>query len=324
MTTKPAPQRLVLTERDIAIFKSLSEARCLEVESVEWLHYPTWRERWEVAQQVGKKHKPTTQAYIRLARFAEARLVQQVQRPVARAVSRYGRDTHVYLLTRLGAEYLADATGQPIETINYSRERGRAITHLEHMVTVGRFYAAMRTRVESWQGLRFIGWQSDYELSRGNYDRVEARVEHRDGSTHRKRLPVLPDGAFYIENKEGRFLFFLEVDRGRHASTWKEKISAYEAYVRSQELQTRYGVKDFILLAVTTIAPQRKRLLETTAQINRDPGVRYLFGLEDVLHPATIGGMWQKIDKTTLERRWVAGQTRQVMRVEPVQHVLLK
>lgn len=323
MTTKPAPQRLVLTERDIEIFKSLSDARCLEVESVEWLHYPTWRERWEAAQQAGKKHKPTTQAYIRLARFAEAGLVQQVQRPVARAVSRYGRDTHVYLLTRLGAEYLAQATGQPIETINYSRERGRAITHLEHMVAVGRFYAAMRAKLETRSYLQFIGWQSDYVLSRG-YDRVQARVEHQDGSTHRKRLPVLPDGAFYIKHTEGWHLFFVELDRGRHASTWKEKIYAYEAYVRSKELRTRYGVEDFILLAVTTTTPQRKRLMETTAQINRDPGVRYLFGLEDVLHPATIGELWQKIDKTTQERRWVAGQARQVMRVEAVQHMLLR
>jgi hypothetical protein len=322
MTTKPASQRLVLTDRDIAIFKSLSDARCLEVESVEWLHYPTWRERWEAAQQAGKKHKPTTQAYIRLARFAEAGLVQQVQRPVARAVSRYGRDTHVYLLTRRGAEQLADATGQAIETINYSRERGRAITHLEHMVAVGRFYAAFRTKVESMR-LQMVGWQSDYVLSR-SYDRIEARVEHRDGSTHRKRLPVLPDGAFAIENKQGRFLFFLEIDRGRHASTWKEKIVAYEAYVRSKELRARYGTDDFILLAVTTTTPQRKRLMETTAQINRDPGVRYLFGLEDVLHPATIGGLWQKIDKTTREQRWVAGQARQVMRVEAVQHMLLR
>jgi hypothetical protein len=318
---KPAPQRLVLTERDIAIFKSLSEARCLEVESVEWLHYPTWRERWEVAQQAGKKHKPTTQAYIRLARFAEAGLVQQVQRPVARAVSRYGRDTHVYLLTRLGAEYLADATGQPIETINYSRERGRAITHLEHMVAVGRFYAAMRARLES-MSLPFVDWQSDYVLSRG-YDRIMVRVEHRDGSTHRKRLPVLPDGAFVVQNKVGRHLFFLEIDRGRHASTWKEKIYAYEAYVRSDELKKRYGVETFTLLAVTTLAAQRKRLIEATAQINAKPGGRYLFGLLDELHPTTIG-TWQMIDKTTQEQRWVAGQARQVMRVETVQHVLLR
>jgi hypothetical protein len=237
-------------------------------------------------------------------------------------VSRYGRDTHVYLLTRRGAEQLADATGQAIEMINYSRERGRAITHLEHMVAVGRFYAAVRTKVESMR-LRFSGWQSDYVLSR-QYDRVMARVEHRDGSTHQKRLPVLPDGAFWITTSSGRYLFFLEVDRGRHVSTWKEKIYAYDAYVRSQELRTRYGVEDFILLAVTTTTSQRKRLLEATAQINRNPGVRYLVGLQDAVHPTTIGGLWEKIDKTTVERRWVAGRTCEVMRVEAVPHLLLK
>ena len=321
MTTKPTPKRLLLTDRDIEIFKSLSEARCLEVESVEWLHYPTWRERWEAAQQAGKKHKPTTQAYIRLARFAELGLVQQIQRPVSRAVSRFGRDTHVYLLTRRGAEELARATNQPIEEIYYTRERGRAITHLEHMVAIGQFYAAIRVKLESMR-LQLSGWQSDYVLSR-QYDRVVARVQRGDGSIHQTRLPVLPDGAFWITTSKGRYLFFLEVDRGRHVSTWKEKIYAYEAYVRSKELKARYGVEDFILLALTTTGPQRKRLMEATAQINRNPGGRYLFGLLDDLHPTTIGGLWQKISTTALHRRSQAGRTREVIRVEAAPHVLL-
>lgn len=42
-----APPRLRITKRDIAILHSLSTARFLTAQTIEWLHFPDWRARWE-------------------------------------------------------------------------------------------------------------------------------------------------------------------------------------------------------------------------------------------------------------------------------------
>jgi hypothetical protein len=173
-------------------------------------------------------------------------------------------------------------------------------------------------------GLGFVGWQTDYRLSRGNYDRIPVHVTQTNGAIREERLPVLPDGMFWLTTKHGQFLFFVEVDRGRNVTTWREKIMAYEAYVRSPELRARYGVEDFILLTATTTSTQRYKLMEATAQINCDPGVRYLFTLIDVLHPTTIGSAWLRIEHATPVTKVVASRPFVQMQVEATQHTLLK
>ena len=315
-------KQLRLTERDIALFQSLAAAGYLTIEALEWLHYP-WRERWEAARRTEAYYKPSRALCSRLKRMREARLVQQIVRPVTRASTYYQRAPNVYVLGREGADVVADATGQHVRSIRIEDIQNRSFNTLAHATDIGTFYAAIRAKVQEI-GLTFDGWQTDQALARGNYDRPLVRVTAADGSTKQQRLPVLPDGVFWIKNKRGRYLFFVELDRGRHASTWREKIMAYEAYVRSKELQARYGVEDFILLTATTTDSQRQRLIEATAQINRDPGVRYLFTRIADLHPTTIGNAWLRIERATPITKVVASRPFVQMTVETAQHTLLK
>lgn len=315
-------KQLRLTERDIALFQSLAEGGYLTIEALEWLHYP-WRERWEAAQAAKIAYIPSRPLYSRLKRMRAARLVHQIVRPVAQASVYYRRAPNIYVLVREGADVVADATGQDVHSIRIEDIQNRSFTTLAHATDIGTFYAAMRAKVREL-GLGFAGWQTDQALARGNYDRIQVRVKATDGSAKYQRLPVLPDGVFWITNKSGRYLFFVEVDRGRHVSTWREKIMAYEAYVGSKELKARYGVEDFILLTATTTDGQRQKLIEATAQINRDPGVRYLFTRIADLHPTTIGNAWLRIEQATPTTKAVAGRPFVHMTVETAQHTLLK
>ncbi|HEY0602081.1 MAG TPA: replication-relaxation family protein [Herpetosiphonaceae bacterium] len=321
-TRRTPSKQLRLTERDIALFQSLAEGGYLTIEALEWLHYP-WRERWDTAQQTGQHYKPSRPLCSRLKRMREARLVQQIVRPVALASNYYRRNTDVYVLGREGADVVATATGQQVRAIRVEDIHNRSFNTLSHAADIGTFYAAMRAKVREL-GLGFAGWQTDQALARGNYDRIQVRVKATDGSVKQRRLPVLPDGVFWITNKTRRYLFFVELDRGRHVSTWREKIMAYEAYVGSAELTARYGVEDFILLTATTTDGQRQKLIEATAQINRDPGVRYLFTRIADLHPTTIGHAWLRIERATPTTKAVAGRPFVQMTVETAQHTLLK
>src|SRR4051794_10023319 len=52
------PQRLQITERDLAIFESLSTARFLTAQALEWLHFPDWEARYKAWQERGKDAGP--------------------------------------------------------------------------------------------------------------------------------------------------------------------------------------------------------------------------------------------------------------------------
>ncbi|HEY0606144.1 MAG TPA: replication-relaxation family protein [Herpetosiphonaceae bacterium] len=313
---------LRITDRDLAILQSLADARYLTIEALEWLHFPHRRGAWEAAYQAQQLYKPTSLLYNRMKRMHEAKLVLRIQRPVALASSRFRREPDVYALAPDGATWLADATGIAASAMRADRLRERSFNTLAHGVGIGTFYAAMRTKVESMR-VQFAEWQSDYALSK-SYDRLTVRVTQANGAVKQQRMPVLPDGAFWIVHQDTRYLFFVEIDRGRHVSTWREKIMAYEAYVRSKELKARYGVESFTLLTATTTETQRQQLMQATAQINAKPGGRYLFTRISDLHPLTIGHAWQRINAATPTTGTVAGKPFTRMQVEAVPHVLLK
>jgi hypothetical protein len=313
---------LRITERDLAILQSLADARFLTIEALEWLHFPDRRSFWEAAYQTHQPYIPSRFLYRRMKRMHDAQLLLRIQRPVALASTRFRREPDLYALAPEGAAWLADATGTTATAIRADRLRSRSFTTLTHAAAIGTFYAAMRTKVESMR-LGFAGWQSDHTLAQ-SYDRLNVRVTQANGATKQQRMPVLPDGAFWIEQQDTRYLFFVEIDRGRHVSTWREKIMAYEAYVRSAELKARYGVEAFTLLTATTTETQRQQLMQATAQINAKPGGRYLFTRISDLHPLMIGHAWQRISTATPTTGTVAGRPFTRMQVEAVPHVLLK
>lgn len=298
--TQPIPQRIQITERDVALFHSLATARYLTAETLEWLHFPTWRERWTAAQQAGKPYYPSSLLYSRLKRLAAHGFIHRITRVAVTAIDRVQRANDVYLLAQDGARLLARRTGQSIEDIPCERPRLRSVYTLEHGELIGRFYAAVRAKVETMRSIQLDGWTGDHLLARGHYDRMAVRVPNAHGGMTTERLPVLPDAAFWIVPRTSeRVLFFVEVDRDRPLRSWREKIRAYEAYAGSAELQARYGVKSFVLLTATVDEAQRRRLMTATAEIHGRASGRYLFTRVADLHPMTIGASWQKLAQVT-------------------------
>jgi hypothetical protein len=108
------PQRLQITERDLAIFESLSTARFLTAQALEWLHFPDWEARYKAWQERGKDAGPyevSGRLYGRLRRFREVRspLVHRIIRPVALSTAEFRRDADAYALAEGGAELLVEA-----------------------------------------------------------------------------------------------------------------------------------------------------------------------------------------------------------------------
>lgn len=306
-----ASQGFVLMARDLDLFQSLSDARFLTVEALEWLHFPIWRERyeqWQQAQAQGSTvpYAASTNAYRRMRLLVNQKLVRRIVRPVMLAVDTYRREPDLFLLTEKGAQLLVEHRGLEIGELSYGEPRQRSYLMLQHHVAVGQVYAALRSRIDAKPGIAFTHWRSEHHAAK-DFDRITMRVPQPDGTHRTEETGIQPDGAFYIEYDGGRTLFFLEVERDQPLKKWKEKVYAYEAYKRSAQLHTRYGEQRFFLLGVALDAHHQRRLLEATGEalagLYTDPANRmkaqttYLIGHMGETHPTRIGAGWQVIQR---------------------------
>jgi|GEM_PF-2023259 len=300
-STSSRPHRLVVTPRDIEILRSLCDVRYLTAQALEWLHWPSWRGRWAAwhhhhaaHSNETKEYLPSTRVYTRLSQLANADLITRIYRPITLAVKKFGRDADLYALTRQGADLLVEA-GRAPDDIVVDDGRLRSSQTLAHSADVGRVYAALRACIEdrAADGLSMTDWQGDHHTARA-YDRVDTTIQQANGTRRKVTLPVQPDGTFTLMYPGGSLRCFVEVDRGRHIRTWREKIHAYRAYRHSPQLQARYGVATFALLTVTNVPGQRTKLMQATAQILGRPSDYYLFTLISEAHPTRIG-QWLKI-----------------------------
>lgn len=290
----------MITNRDLDMLLSLSEAGYLTAQGLDWLHFPRWPQ-WRAAQAGGTKAR-NEPLYRRLRYLSEHGYINRYVRTVDTGSATAGRAPDVFSLATEGAHILAERRGYALESLFYQRERLRSFNQLAHYAESGDFYAAMRAVALLESQKAMSGWLSEHRTAKA-YDRVATRVKNAQGGTVVKKLPIQPDGTFALVRQQ-TYRMFVEIDRGtRRLDTWREKIAAYEAYAKSPELWTRYATDTFWVLVVCKTDHQRQRLIEATATMIGVPTSRYLFCLAADVHPLTIGTAWLKMETVTKERR---------------------
>jgi hypothetical protein len=319
-----ARPRLKITERDIAMLESLSTARFLTAQAIEWLHFPDWRRRWErhATEHSGRAYYPAPRVYGRLRQLEREGMIHRIVRPISLASVTQQRDDNAYALAEPGALLLAEARGRSLDEVWYEQLRERSVHNRTHSVLIGRFYAALRAKIETMAGIQLVDWRGDHVLARASYDLVAVPGVPNWRRADR-RWPVLPDATCLIRHSQGALRCFIELDRGRPVRSWHEKILAYRAYVGSAELRERYATDNFILLVATTTASYRRRLMAATAGVLHQPSDRHLFTLIRDLHPLTIGA-WRKIGSVTPTQIKHVGGTGTSYAIEEAEHVLLR
>jgi hypothetical protein len=302
-------RKFQVTRRDLEMLASIVVARYLTAEALEWLHWPTWRDRWKAAQAAGKaaEYRPAPHLYRRLTHLVDAGLLYKLRRPVERSWDTFGRAPDVYMLSPDGVEMLASYHPDwHIDDIVYpTRKRERSYQNIAHGVAIGQLYAALRSRAEARGDVAVEDWQGDYVTAK-SYDRIEVRRVGHSGNMETVTLPVQPDATFVLqwrntEGKELRRRIFVEVDRGTRATrTWADKISAYNAYRRSAELPVRYAIhRDFLVLTIVPTEAQRQTLMQATVGMLGEADARYRFVLEADVHPDRVSRRWQYVTSMT-------------------------
>jgi hypothetical protein len=300
-----ASRPIQIQERDLAILYSLSVGRYLTAPAIEWLHYPSWRERYKAYLERQKAdaslvYHPLNHVYRRLValRAGEAPLVYRLTRTNERARLAYTRLADAYVLAEAGAELLCTQHGYELDALWYEDPRKRSIKNFEHSVAIGTCYAALRASLE-FSGQQLIDWRGDHLLARRDvaqggpsYDRVRVSWVGKERKLKTEDVAILPDATLTLN--DGRY--FVEIDQGTtNLESWAEKVRAYEAYRQSPKLQARYATDTFIVLVVAPTETRLKRIAEEVIKITKQPSTAYLFTTADKIHPVRIRANWRAV-----------------------------
>ena len=304
--------RHIITERDLAILRSIGEARVLTNREVEWLHFPGWERREQAHAARNPKgdipYNPASSVRMRLNHLLDIHLLTVVPRVLHQVRRQATRLPYLYALTATGKAYLSEELADPdIEQLWAYTGHVHSVQNLEHSYLIGRTYAALAVAAQR-DGQQLSHWLGDHILSQ-DYDRM--RVVGFPSP-----LPVLPDATGLLTTGELVRRFFVELDRGTMAAhRWREKAAAQQVYRGSAALRERYDVADFFTLVVCANASRLQRIAEAVIREARAPNYAFLFTAVDQLHPATIRRCWQRISAVLWDRQPRLGRLVEMPRI---------
>jgi hypothetical protein len=325
------PPRVAINDRDRTILTALATARFLTAVALEWICFPDRRAAWEAdmqARMAGERrpfYKPGRVVHRRLRLLEEAGFIYRIPRPISRTGRGGGRDPDIFMLTERGGDQLCEDGVLDDASMATFRVRPRSSFTTDHSAEIGQVYAALRTKIESMDGVTMEEWHGDH-ITAKSHDQVTVTRRGAAG-LERVQLPVVPDGTFVLVHPKGRVRVFVEVDRGtRRAETWRDKIIAYHAYRSSAALKARYAAESFVLLTVVPTRTQQRKLINATASVLGEASNRYLFCLRESVHPLRIGGEWVKISGIARSRMpsGLNGSPVEKVNAEVIPHVFLQ
>lgn len=191
-----------------------------------------------------------------------------------------GNAPMVYALGQKGAELVALEAGAKAAGDWSEKNRLIGAAFLEHALMISRFQAALRFSLRETGNASLDRWYADGAI------RDAVVVEH-DAST--ERIPIAPDAFFTLRlanEPEGRnrVHVFLEADRGTMtAKRFLVKMRGYWHYWRSGRQEERFGMKNFLVLTVTSTPERAASLCAVTGELDapKHRGLRmFLFGSE--------------------------------------------
>jgi len=166
-----------------------------------------------------------------------------------------GQQKMVYSIGDKGRDLLAEKAG--IENNTAYSHKGIGERYIQHTLLISHFRTCLTLALRGKSDAKLLFWM------RENVNKLKDRV-YEDISGKKRRLPVVPDGYFCIEDAGGRMYFFLEADRSTMSLTrFLTKMRAYWLWWRQGGAKKRFGIDNFRVLTLTTSKQRRDNLVRT-------------------------------------------------------------
>jgi hypothetical protein len=270
-----SPPRMQLTARDVRILNAVCDMRFLTREQVQELLF-----------------SPSTASYCkrRLALLYHNAYVGRIYVP---SLNTFGTTKAIYMLAAKGASIVArDRKVEGRELDWRPRHNDRELYFLKHTLSINDF--RIRLTIAARERGLSLAWTDERALRRREMkDYVDDPVRHG------RRLAVVPDGYFTLDDGERTSAFALEIDRATvEEKPFKRKVRGYGEWKVTGTYERRYGTKSLRVLWVVADVSRDSTRLERIKRWTEAEGGRSLFwfSMLDELTSETILGapVWLK------------------------------
>lgn len=190
-----------------------------------------------------------------------------------------GLEKMVYGLGDRGADLLAERYGMDRGQVRW-REKNREAgdRYLRHTLMVSDFRTCLTLALRQRDDAELLFWKREKQAQ------LSDEVTYRGPEGGKRRIPVVPDSFFGIEDPGGKMYFFLEADRSTMTNRrFLKKMRGYWKWWQQGGHREKYGIEAFRVLTVTKSEARKENLRETTRQADdrQDGSLMFWFTARD-------------------------------------------
>jgi hypothetical protein len=255
------PPPMEVTERDLAILRTVYAFRLITREQVERLLFPPTNGRDNYTRTSITRH--------RLKLLFHNGYVERLPVPVKQGAWAW---RPLYRLAKKGAQLIAEKQGITLSELPYwgrrfDKDQRRTVASelfVDHLLKINDVRIALILAADA-PGCRIEQWIDDAALK--SQERQDFVATHRHGGKALEAR-VIPDGYFVLNLGNRRAHFFLELDQATMSNQrWKSKVLAYQQYVASGSYHEKYQTQSLRILTVTTTEKRLKNLKKVTERV---------------------------------------------------------
>lgn len=143
--------------------------------------------------------------------------------------------------------------------------------YIQHTLMISNFRVCLTLALRNMPDVNLLFW------TRENPQELKDYVYFREGVSQRK-LSIVPDGFFGIEDPKGKMYFFLEADRSTMTNTrFLNKMRAYWLWWKQGGQRKRFGIENFRVLTITRSKQRMGNLIKVTRQADDKQSGSYMF-----------------------------------------------
>lgn len=268
VTTKVAS---MLTERDLAVLKSIAHYYTVTRAQVTQLHFP------------GDKDGRATRK--RLNTLLDLKFVDRTNMQVCNPSM--GHPAPVFFPTRDGVAFLAEQTGD--DSWHSVATQSPNWQHLYHFVTIADQHMLIDQAAELINGLKIATWHSEYSVLNPFENDPEKRFTLYSLLSVEPRLVCKPDAGFELVMEGFRKVFYLETDRDTTKNADRvasQKCRGYVGMLATARHKQHFPAAHMEGFTVLIIAPSVTRRESLRKAFAEKPGAKlYKFASRTELTP---------------------------------------
>jgi len=184
-----------------------------------------------------------------------------------------GHKNMVYGLGDRGADLLTEKFGIDRGNIIW-KEKNKEVSqqYIQHTLMISNFRACLTLALRNTPEAKFVFWQ------RENPQELRDYIIVTDGGNKQKKLSIVPDGYFCIQDKGGKMYFFLEADRSTMTNArFLSKMRAYNLWHNRKGDEKKFGIHGFRVLTITKTRRRMENLYKVTRESYKQVNHGYMF-----------------------------------------------